>query len=150
MIAVADGMGGYQDGDAASRIAVKMLERWWNKRLEKLLKKKDPLRRVLEEVNKLMQEMNETLLAYGKKLGTTLSILILYQGKYAISHVGDSRIFQLKGAFIGFQNYFRQENEKVELDSLKLQNTEVLEADYELSQLTEDHSWSNSKCVKEN
>lgn len=146
--AIADGMGGYDRGDAASRTAVHMLEDWWEKRLVKILKKPQPLRKLLDELNTLLQKINKELLRFEKKAGTTFSILILYKGDFAVCHVGDSRIYQIKGGSVGFQNYFRARQESDMDRILRHQSTEALESECEILQLTEDHSWVEQQVKK--
>ncbi|MEK3887591.1 PP2C family protein-serine/threonine phosphatase [Bacillus sp. FSL K6-3431] len=148
LVAIADGMGGYQAGDVASQIAVKMLDQWWSKNIKKFLKKKNCLQKMVKEMNRICININQKLLQFGPKIGTTLSVLILYKGNYAICHVGDSRIYQINGGQIGFQNFFRAKGGKEEFTSLNHQHTEALELDVEIKQLTEDHSWVEQEIKK--
>lgn len=148
LVAIADGMGGYQAGDVASQIAVNMIDQWWDKHIKKFLKKKDCLQRLVKEMNQIFIKINHKLLHLGPKIGTTLSVLILYKGQYAICHVGDSRIYQIKGGHIGFQNFFRAKGQESDLHLLNRQNTEALEIDVEITQLTEDHSWVEQEIKK--
>lgn len=148
MVAIADGMGGYQGGDTASQIAIETLNQWWEKHIHKFLKKRDVLPKLIKEMTQLCKKMNEELLRFGTKIGTTLSILILYKGRYAICHVGDSRIYQFKGGNVGFQNFFRSKGQEESVNLLKRQHTETLEMDVEMTQLTEDHSWVEQEIRK--
>lgn len=154
LFVVADGMGGYQVGDIASDIAINSLKLWWNKRIHKILKKKDVMTRLLLEGENVLQKINQTIITtsdhQGKKMGTTVSLLVLYKGKYAVIHIGDSRIYQMKDWHYGLQQYFHNGNNKsqLSLQSLNQQNTEILESDPNLYMLTEDHSWVE-KQVKE-
>ncbi|QQZ10438.1 PP2C family protein-serine/threonine phosphatase [Heyndrickxia vini] len=148
IVAIADGMGGYERGDAASKMAITILEQWWDRNIKKFLKKKNCLQRLITEMNQLFNKMNKQLLQYGTKIGTTFSILMLYKGDYAICHVGDSRIYQFKGGNVGFQNFFRALSDREGMEFLKKQNTETLETDVEIVQLTEDHSWVEQQVKK--
>ncbi|MCJ7840235.1 protein phosphatase 2C domain-containing protein [Lederbergia sp. NSJ-179] len=150
LVAIADGMGGYKAGDMASRIVISMLDQWWEKSIRKLLKKKDCLQRIIKDMNRIFVRANERLVQMDRKVGTTLSVLFLYKGRYAICHVGDSRIYQIKGGQIGFQNFFRAKELEKGLDFLHEQHTEALEMDVEMVQLTEDHSWVEQQIKRGN
>ncbi|WP_141554353.1 PP2C family protein-serine/threonine phosphatase [Virgibacillus ndiopensis] len=153
LFVVADGMGGYQVGDAASRLATLAFQKWWEKRISKLVRKKDVIQRVIDEGEKVLRQINKSIIATsnhnGEKMGTTVSLLILYKGDYAVIHIGDSRVYQMKGWNYGLQQYFHNQKLTTELMCLiDQQNTEVLESEPELIKLTEDHSWVD-KQVKE-
>jgi serine/threonine protein phosphatase PrpC len=147
LFVVADGMGGYQQGDTASKIAISSIEKWWEKRRHKIIKRKNALLRILTEGEQVIQQINKTIKVTsnhsGKKMGTTLSLLVLYKGEYAVIHIGDSRVYRMKGWNYGLQHYFQQ-NKSILVDSgsqLDEQQTELLESEPELLKLTEDHSW---------
>ena len=146
IVAVADGMGGYQAGDLASQLAIDQIRLWWEKRKQKWLKQNPPLDKIAHELKNKLHEINKKLVNIrqikGIKLGTTLSVLILRQGEYLLCHVGDSRIYQFTGSRTGFQNYFRYQQKA---DHVLGQETESLEEQAEIIQLTEDHSWVQSQ-----
>ncbi|WP_339228210.1 protein phosphatase 2C domain-containing protein [Oceanobacillus sp. FSL K6-2867] len=154
LFVVADGMGGYEIGDIASRFAIEELEKWWKKRIPKLVKRKDTIDRVLKETEHTLQQINKGIQALsqqtGKKMGTTLSMLVMYQGSYAVLHIGDSRIYHMKNWNYGLQQYFQQEtmNEQYLSNLLEEQHTEILETKPELLKLTEDHSWVQVQVTK--
>lgn len=87
---VADGMGGLDNGDYASTVAIEAVEDWW----KSFMPKGDG---VLNELEQLIFKMNSQIIQYSKvkglKIGTTCSILILSDSSYYIAHVGDSRIY---------------------------------------------------------
>ncbi|MFD2630915.1 PP2C family protein-serine/threonine phosphatase [Oceanobacillus kapialis] len=145
MFAVADGMGGYEVGDTASKLAISFFEKWWDKRILKLLKKRDIMERIAREGASTMKQINASIKATSlhtrKKMGTTLSLLIMYKGKYVVIHVGDSRIYQMRGWNYGLQQYFHQADQQDLASILQEQSTEILESNPELVKLTEDHSW---------
>ncbi|MBR3118341.1 PP2C family protein-serine/threonine phosphatase [Oceanobacillus profundus] len=153
LFVVADGMGGYQIGDIASRFAIAELEKWWNKRISKLIRRKDTIERVLKETEHTLQQINKGIKALsqqtGKKMGTTLSMIVMYQGSYAVIHIGDSRIYHMKNWNYGLQQYFQQEavNEQYLSSLLEEQHTEILETEPELLKLTEDHSWVQAQVT---
>lgn len=141
---VADGMGGYDIGEFASNFAITEIKSWWNKRIEKIIKKKEPLVRVAKEIDKTFHHINKSLhqLAKqkGKKMGTTLSILILYQGTYLITHIGDSRIYQLRNWDFGNKRPMTKATVN-NLENMSEEQTVSLLIEPELLKLSEDHSW---------
>jgi serine/threonine protein phosphatase PrpC len=142
LFVVADGMGGYDLGEVASRHAINEIKSWWEKRIHKLVKRKSPLEKMMKEGEKLVQRINSSLLQLAenrrKKMGTTLSLLILYQGSYVVIHIGDSRIYLL-------QNWNRAGNFHAALTKhqheISKQETRLLLEEPELLKITEDHSW---------
>lgn len=94
VFAVADGMGGHQAGEVASRLACE-------KFVECLKKKKfsNPMlffRTALEEVNKkILEEASKDISKAG--MGSTLSVLYIKGNQAYIAHVGDSRIYWITG-----------------------------------------------------
>lgn len=141
LFVVADGMGGYEVGDEASRLAIKAFKDWWEKRINKLMKKRHVMKHIIREGTKVFHEINATIKETGrrkgKKMGTTASFLVMYHKQYAIIHVGDSRIYRLKGwdydsPYLQMEAFNQESHD---------QNTVLLEQEPELLQLTEDHSW---------
>lgn len=94
---IADGMGGHNGGEVASREAVDFVTRQI-RQTPGLFSNADQFPEILE---KLMLEANRTV--YGKAagnpdyfgMGTTLIIMILHEGKGYIAHVGDSRVYHI-------------------------------------------------------
>lgn len=123
---VADGMGGYQAGDVASRVAVEMVMDWWLCRVREM--PDHPFSFFRKGLNERLFEINQTLLAIGcrenVRLGTTLSALLLFEGNYMIFHVGDSRIYRKTNGIML----------TAEKETAPLGATGIM-------QLTEDHSW---------
>lgn len=146
LLVVADGMGGYQIGDAASRLAIETIENWWEKRIERVLKRRNVVAQCIKEVKKVFQQVNKEIITTssntGKKMGTTLTALFLYNGKYGVIHIGDSRVYQLKVWHQDVNHYFQH------LPSELHEQTEILENEPELLQLTEDHSWVEQQVIQ--
>ncbi|WP_042148740.1 PP2C family serine/threonine-protein phosphatase [Paucisalibacillus sp. EB02] len=140
LFVVADGMGGYQVGDTASRLAITAIDEWWERRIDKVLKRRNVTTQVVKEVQKLFLQINKAIIQAGKnidkKMGTTLSLLVLYNGNYGIVHVGDSRVYQMKDLSQRIEEFVQQIPQH-----LFHEQTEILEREPELHQLTEDHSW---------
>lgn len=100
LCAVADGMGGLSDGELASRCIIKELENWWEDTFQNLLCTQinlsdinSMLEFIIENANR---KMNNIAKQKNEKLGTTLSVVFLYQDSYCYKHIGDSRIYQIR------------------------------------------------------
>lgn len=141
LFVVADGMGGYEVGDEASRLAIKAFKTWWKKRINKIMKKRKVIKHIIREGTKVFHDINTTIRNTsknsGNKMGTTASMLVIYQMQYVIIHVGDSRVYHLKGwdddtPYAHLKSLIQESNDE---------HTVSLEKKPELIQLTEDHSW---------
>ncbi|MDL4838921.1 PP2C family protein-serine/threonine phosphatase [Aquibacillus rhizosphaerae] len=139
---VADGMGGYQGGDVASKTVINAIDRWVVENHSFFLTSNQPFLFIAEAMERLLHETNQKLInygkQYGKKLGTTVSILFLYKGRFLIVHVGDCRIYQLERLGATTTEY----TGKLLYDQDETVN---LEGELILSQLTEDHTWIEMK-----
>lgn len=107
--AVADGMGGFQRGDVASALACNVLKEAVSAQRDLL----DAYRRSPTEVNRnavrVMLEMciqraceeiyeaSQAIAGEGGRMGTTLDVLLVVGRTAFIAHVGDGRIFLLRG-----------------------------------------------------
>lgn len=99
---VADGMGGYNGGEIASKLAVDTARKYIINNFEKTDKDRESL---LELIKSASQYAN--MIVYEKanskkelnRMGTTLDISLVYQNKVFISHIGDSRIYRLRKEF---------------------------------------------------
>ena len=92
---VADGMGGHNAGEIASRKAVSVFVSELEKSREEETKNG-----IGEELKRILLEVNEALMIEGSKsprrkgMGTTLSALYIKGESGYIAHVGDSRIYR--------------------------------------------------------
>ena len=97
LFAVADGVGGHPCGEVASMIACDALAEFF------ITQKKKPgktLQSILENI--LFDIDNEIRLSTRNNpncchMGTTLSVIVILGGKAEIAHVGDTRIYRLRG-----------------------------------------------------
>lgn len=92
-----DGMGGLEQGEVASAAVVRAYEQWFLRDLPQMLAKGFS-ERALEQVwHQLANECNIRIMDYSKgqnaAMGTTLTAMLLLEGRYYISHVGDCRIY---------------------------------------------------------
>lgn len=93
---IADGMGGHENGQLASKTAV-------NHIVMEAETYQDPL--TLEQLEKMFQKTNEAVYQYQEALhegimGTTLTVVIIQAQKMLIGHVGDSRLYLLRNGKI--------------------------------------------------
>ncbi len=106
---VADGMGGYQEGEKASRDSVRRafrefvegrilhdLQRTGTRKLEVPTEPLPPdatIRSLVEEANRLVHDKRRQL---GSNRGTTIAALLVVGNKAAVANVGDSRAYLLR------------------------------------------------------
>lgn len=101
LFVVADGMGGLSSGEKASSICVEELNNWWTEELCKLLVLEKPLEEKIKQISEKLEHefyrINEKIISIGnvlgKKIGTTLTAVLIYRGFYIIKHIGDSRAY---------------------------------------------------------
>ena len=97
MAAVCDGMGGHMQGEEASGYVTKRLQEWFYESLLRAVQKKKRYWVIRRSLDRLTYHMQEALQQYGslekQKLGTTMTVLVIYERTYLIWHLGDSRIY---------------------------------------------------------
>ncbi|MCC8988126.1 MAG: protein phosphatase 2C domain-containing protein [Candidatus Contendobacter sp.] len=108
--AVADGMGGHEAGDVASRMIVEMLQQTpsptsWQALL-------DSVRERLHEVNRQLREESARRYQH-RTIGSTVVVLVAYEDQCACLWVGDSRIYRLRDG--GLQQLTRDHSHVQEL-----------------------------------
>ena len=93
LILVADGMGGHASGEVASRIAVETIKRAYYRAKEGSA---EALRKAFEEANEqIYAAAHEDPKLLG--MGTTGTALVILGGQAFAAHVGDSRLYMLRG-----------------------------------------------------
>jgi len=104
---LADGMGGYQAGEVASKIAVETIREELSKPLKNLSRNKRDahrgyhsatvlLEQAIVKANQLIYESAE-LQSYYHGMGTTVVAALFHNDFVSIAHVGDSRLYRLRG-----------------------------------------------------
>ena len=101
---LADGMGGYNGGEVASKLAVQAARAYIENNYDEVDKENREL--VLRLLKDACQYAN--MIVYEKathqpelsKMGTTLDICLIYQNKVFIAHIGDSRVYRIRREFI--------------------------------------------------
>lgn len=107
LAAVSDGMGGHACGEVASRIAVETLDRYykqtaedspstWPFRMPQLHIERDRMSSAIKLANALI---HQTGVADPSKkgMGCTVDAIYFHQGRFYIGHVGDSRVYRIRG-----------------------------------------------------
>ncbi|MCM1038175.1 MAG: serine/threonine-protein phosphatase [Roseburia sp.] len=101
MAAVCDGMGGMDAGEYASGYLTEELTTWFYDGLLKMIAGKKPLWVIRRSAERKIYQVESRLRRYADKrglaLGTTMSLLVLWEKKYLLWHLGDSRIYRLSG-----------------------------------------------------
>jgi len=92
LFAVADGMGGAQAGEVASRMAVRAFERVG----EEGAAPEELLRRTAEAANREIFELAQGDATHSG-MGTTLTAALLHGDEISFGHVGDSRAYVFRG-----------------------------------------------------
>jgi serine/threonine protein phosphatase PrpC len=92
MFAVADGMGGAQAGEVASRIAVEVLQEGLPERGGSV---EERLRDLVEEANTRINALSR---ADDQRagMGTTMTLAYVGEREISVAHVGDSRLYRLR------------------------------------------------------
>lgn len=96
---LADGMGGYNGGEIASRVATAAVKGYIESNFDKIEHTKEDIvnliKSAIEYANMLVYEKakeNEELM----NMGTTLEVCLIYNNKAFIGHIGDSRIYRIR------------------------------------------------------
>ena len=105
MAAVCDGMGGLQQGETASGYMTERLQEWFYGSLMRSIHKKKPYWMIRRSLDRMVYHVQEQMRQYAGRerldMGTTVSVLVLWEDIYLIWHLGDSRIYRIrsKGRF---------------------------------------------------
>ncbi len=100
---LADGMGGYNGGEIASKLAIEAAKKYIEKNFKKIEHSKEAilefLKKTMEYANNVVFDKSEDIEEL-KGMGTTLEICLIYNNRAYIGHIGDSRIYRIRGKFI--------------------------------------------------
>lgn len=92
-----DGMGGFEQGEIASAVVVRAFERWFLKELPQFLATGFSDVTLKQRWHKIANDCNLRIKDYSKvrnaPMGTTLTAMLILDGRYYISHVGDCRVY---------------------------------------------------------
>ncbi|MFI5339450.1 MAG: Stp1/IreP family PP2C-type Ser/Thr phosphatase [Candidatus Methylomirabilales bacterium] len=108
LFVVADGMGGHAAGEVASRLAVDTIQEWVAKYLSgsdaAIVGKPEPMRsreagfllNSIQLANRIIYETAQSRREYAG-MGTTVVSVLAANDHVALAHVGDSRIYRVRG-----------------------------------------------------
>lgn len=100
---LADGMGGYNGGEVASKMAVQAAYEYIYKHFDK---NKDNKEKIQELLSASIEYANSAVYkkAQSKKelngMGTTLDVCLIYNSNIYIGHIGDSRVYRIRKDFM--------------------------------------------------
>lgn len=100
---LADGMGGYNGGEIASSLATTSVKSYIENNFEKIEHNKEA---ILEMIKNAIEYANMVVFEKSKQepnlegMGTTLDICFIYNNKVYVGHVGDSRVYRIRGEVI--------------------------------------------------
>lgn len=100
---LADGMGGYNGGEIASKLAVQSAKSYIEDNFKETKKDKESITKLIKDS---MEYANMVVYEKAKgqeelqRMGTTLEIALIYNNKIYIGHIGDSRIYRIRKEFI--------------------------------------------------
>lgn len=104
---VCDGIGGLEEGETASGYVAERMTEWFYEEVIDLLKRKKGKKKIVNAGLRALYGCNETLGRYGRKhnrkLGTTVTMLLLQGGKYILWHSGDTRAYEIGAKGMGMR-----------------------------------------------
>ena len=96
---LADGMGGYNGGEIASKLAIQTAKSYIEDNFKQIDKDKES---IIQLVASSMEYANMIVFEKSKEnkelegMGTTLEICLIYNNRAYIGHIGDSRIYRIR------------------------------------------------------
>ncbi|MCA1903819.1 MAG: protein phosphatase 2C domain-containing protein [Cyanobacteria bacterium KgW148] len=92
---VADGMGGHAGGEEASRLATATISAYLDRQWDKGLSAEELLTEAIIKANYAILS-DQASHPERQDMGTTVVLLMTYQGQTWFSHIGDSRLYRLR------------------------------------------------------
>jgi protein phosphatase len=107
MVALADGMGGYNAGEVAAELAIKTVMNLVHEGVVRehrsqvdpesgLMRQSIILRNAISRANKIIWQTAQSQ-PQCKGMGTTIAACLFYDDRVSIAHVGDSRVYRMRG-----------------------------------------------------
>lgn len=101
MASVCDGMSGLAQGETASGYVTERLQEWFYESLLHAVRKKKPYWVIRRSLDRLTFHMQQQLQQYASReeiaLGTTMTVLVVWEKTYLVWHLGDSRLYRMRG-----------------------------------------------------
>ena len=100
---LADGMGGYNGGEIASKLAIQSAKNYIENNFKEIEKDKDS---IIQLIGSSIEYANMVVYEKSKEnkelsgMGTTLEVCLIYNNRAFIGHVGDSRIYRIRKEFM--------------------------------------------------
>ena len=99
LFVVADGMGGYNGGKAASDLAIRSIVEYIENDFDKIKHEKEEIRKLIKSAilyaNFIIYEKSKEQTEL-EGMGTTIDVVLIYSGKIYIGHIGDSRVYRIR------------------------------------------------------
>lgn len=103
LFVLADGMGGYNGGEVASKMAVEAVKEYVQKHFEKSKSSKEEIEELIGQAAKYANNVVYKKSQSKKELngmGTTLDACLIYNSRVYIAHIGDSRVYRIRKDFM--------------------------------------------------
>ena len=100
---LADGMGGCNAGDVASKYAIECTKNYIENNFEAIPKDRENLCKLIKSSMEYANMVIYEKASENKELegmGTTLEVCLIYNNRAYIGHIGDSRIYRIRNNFI--------------------------------------------------
>lgn len=100
---LADGMGGYNGGEVASKMAVEAVKKYVQEHFEESKISKEAMEELLAQAVKYSNDVVYKKSQSKKDLngmGTTLDVCLIYNSRIYIAHIGDSRVYRIRKDFM--------------------------------------------------
>ena len=96
LLAVADGVGGCEDGEVASNFAIMTLQKWFTNLSEDTINNSRYMSKSITEIIRFINNYLYIVKSYRNSCGTTLTVAIINKRETIIASVGDSRAYIVK------------------------------------------------------
>ena len=100
LAAVCDGMGGISGGEEASGYVAEQIRDWFYTELFAMIRKNKRYWVIRRSLDRLVFHMQEQLKRYAAQeaisLGTTMTVLVVWEKTWLLWHLGDSRAYRLR------------------------------------------------------
>lgn len=100
LAAVCDGMGGVSQGEMAGAYVAQRLQEWFYTEFLWMFAKKKRIWVIRRSLDRLVWHMQQQMRRYGREeelsLGTTMTVLVLWEKGWILWHLGDSRAYRLR------------------------------------------------------